>query len=224
MKPKQILKISVDFALLIALLFLMTYEMIGQASHEWLGVSMFTLLVVHHWLNLHWLRNLLSGHYTFYRTVQTCIVFGVLLAMLVSMLSGIILSQTLFTFIHFRGYADTARIAHMLSAYWGFILMGLHLGFHWQIFVKMLVKCFNKKSLVQTCLLRCLALTIVLYGIYTFQVHGFGRYMFLIDHFVFFDFSRPLYHLLLDYAAILAVPIAVGYYLAKFLLIVARKN
>lgn len=48
MKPKMILKICVDVAMTIVLLFLMTYELVGQATHEWLGIGMFGLFVTHH--------------------------------------------------------------------------------------------------------------------------------------------------------------------------------
>lgn len=36
MKPKMILKICVDIGMTVALLLLMTYELVGQATHEWL--------------------------------------------------------------------------------------------------------------------------------------------------------------------------------------------
>ena len=36
MNPKMIAKIGVDIGMTVALLFLMTYEMIGQSLHEWL--------------------------------------------------------------------------------------------------------------------------------------------------------------------------------------------
>lgn len=41
MKPEMILKICVDTGMTIALLLLMTYELIGQAAHEWLGIGTF---------------------------------------------------------------------------------------------------------------------------------------------------------------------------------------
>lgn len=224
MKPKQLLKICIDFAMLTALLLLMTYEMIGQAAHEWLGLGMFALLIGHHLLNLQWYQNLFRGRYTLYRAIQTGVVLGITLTMLASMLSGIILSQTIIPFIHLRGFTDTARIMHMLSAYWGFILLGLHLGMHGHIFVNILVKSFLQKSVIRRFVWRGLALITVLYGIYSFQVQGIGRYLFLRDHFVFFDFSQPLYQFILNYATILTVPIAGGYYLAKFLLTIVMKK
>ena len=39
MKPKMAAKIAVDSFMTIALLLLMTYELIGQAAHEWIGMA-----------------------------------------------------------------------------------------------------------------------------------------------------------------------------------------
>lgn len=221
---KPIAKICVDLAMMIALLLLMTYEMIGQAAHEWLGMGMFVLFIIHHLLNLHWCKNLFHGRYQPYRAVQTGIVICILLTMIGSMVSGIVLSQSVFDFLGISGGTNVARNVHMLSAYWGFVLMGLHLGFHWNMFVKMVGKCFNNKSTVRTWILRGIAAVIVLYGLYAFYRRGIGRYMFLIDHFVFFDFSEPLYRFILDYMAIMGLTVTASHYLSKELLTLGRKN
>ena len=54
MKPRMALKIIVDIAMTVALMLLMTFELIGRAAHEWIGVSMFILFVFHHILNGKW--------------------------------------------------------------------------------------------------------------------------------------------------------------------------
>ena len=93
MKPKMMTKICVDIGMTVALLFLMAYEMVEQAAHEWLGIGMFVLFVVHHILNGKWSGNLLKGHYTPLRIWQTLLVVLVLLCMTGSMVSGVILSR-----------------------------------------------------------------------------------------------------------------------------------
>ena len=54
MKPKQILKITVDILMTATLLLLMAYSLVygsnpavGEAVHEWLGTGMFVLFVLH---------------------------------------------------------------------------------------------------------------------------------------------------------------------------------
>ena len=56
MKQKTILKIVVDIGMTVMLLFLMAYELIGEAAHEWLGIGMFVLFIIHHILNRKWRR------------------------------------------------------------------------------------------------------------------------------------------------------------------------
>lgn len=114
-----------------ALLFLMSYSLVSETAHEWTGLGMFLLFLVHLALNRRWLQSLTRGRYTAYRTVQTALAAACLLAMLGLMASGIILSNHIFAGLHIRGWSDLARQVHMLCSYWGFVLMGLHLGLHW---------------------------------------------------------------------------------------------
>ena len=93
MNRKFKIKIAVDMLMTISLLFLMSFELIGDAAHEWLGMAMFFLFVVHHVLNRKWTGNLRKGKYTMRRVMQTILVVLLLLCMAGSMLSGIILSN-----------------------------------------------------------------------------------------------------------------------------------
>lgn len=123
MKPKMILKICIDIGMTVALLVLMTYELVGQATHEWLGIGMFVLFVTHHILNCKWSGNLLRGHYTPMRIWQTLLVAMVLLCMVGSMVSGVILSRHVLSFLPISSGRSFARSLHMVSAYWGFVWM-----------------------------------------------------------------------------------------------------
>ena len=58
---KTILKIVVDIVMKVMLLFLMTYELIGAATHEWLGIGMFGLFIIHHILNRKWSHYIFKG-------------------------------------------------------------------------------------------------------------------------------------------------------------------
>ena len=119
MKPKMILKLTVDIGMTAALLLLMAYELVGQAAHEWIGIGMFVLFVIHHILNGSWIRNLLRGRYNPVRIMQTGLVLLILCAMAGLMVSGIILSRHALSFLPIKGGRSFARNLHMLSAYWG---------------------------------------------------------------------------------------------------------
>lgn len=224
MKPKMILKICVDIAMTIALLFLMTYELVGQATHEWLGIGMFVLFVTHHILNRKWSGNLLKGHYTPLRIWQTLLVVLILLCMIGSMVSGVILSRHALSFLPISGGRSFARNLHMVSAYWGFVWMSLHLGLHWSMMMAMARKAFPKASSVRTWVLRILAVAIAVYGAYAFVKRDIAGYLFLRIQFVFFDFEEPLIFFLLDYVAAMGLFVFVGHYFAELLKRCSRKR
>ena len=63
MKHKTVLRHIVDLLMTANLLALMAYVLMGQAVHEWLGISAFVPFVLHHLLNLSWFRALGKGRY-----------------------------------------------------------------------------------------------------------------------------------------------------------------
>lgn len=81
MKPKALWKMAVDLAMTVLLFCLMAYLLVGETAHEWLGVAMFGLFLLHHGLNGHWQHNLTKGRYTPMRVFQTVVDVLILLAM-----------------------------------------------------------------------------------------------------------------------------------------------
>lgn len=219
MKPKLIAKITIDMAMTVTMLLLMTFELIGAAAHEWLGIGIFALFVVHHILNGKWSMSIFKGKYTPLRMFQTALVVLVLISMLGSMISGIILSRYALAFIPINGGHAFARALHMLSAYWGFVLMSLHLGLHWSAMMNLTKRVFKKPSAVRRWILRLFAFGMAGYGFYAFIKRGVGSYMLLKNQFVFFNFNEPMIFFILDYLTIMALFADVGHYLS---LIVGR--
>lgn len=217
MKPQMIAKLCVDAAMTVALLLLMAYELIGKAAHEWIGMAMFILFVLHHILNGKWTKNLFKGRYTSLRILQTALAALLLLCMLSSMVSGMVLSEYALAFLNIRQGQSWARTLHMLSSYWGFVLMALHLGLHWGMMLQMAKKRLGPSSPKRTWLLRLAAAAIAIYGLFAFAHREIGSYMFLKSEFVFFNFEEPLIFFFLDYLAVTGTFVRVGHYLTKLL-------
>ncbi len=57
-------KIGIDLLMFLALMLLMPYEMVGETTHEWIGMAMFCLFVLHHIMNLRWTKSITKGKYT----------------------------------------------------------------------------------------------------------------------------------------------------------------
>lgn len=224
MNTKQKIKITADALMTVALLLLMPYEMVGEAAHEWIGAGMFLLFILHHILNRKWTGNIGKGRYTPYRILQTVLVILVLVCILGSMISGIILSRHLFAFLDIRGFSGPARIIHMTCAYWGFVLMSLHLGIHWGIMTGMAGKLFEQPSAVRKWLARLAGFRIAAYGVWAFIKRDVLSYMLMQVHFVFFDYEEPVIFFILDYMAAMGLFVLIGHYLSRGLIKLGRKK
>lgn len=219
MKPKAICKIAVNLIMTVLLLLLMAYMLTGQKTHEWLGAGMFALFIVHNILNFKWYSNLFKGKYTPYRIFQTVVNLLLLALMTGQMVSGIMMSRHVFIFLSIRGGMSFARMLHMLGAYWGFILMSVHLGFHWNMIMGMARKATGValKSGFHKILLRMVAALVSAYGIYAFVKHDIGSYLFLKNQFVFFDYEQSAVSFFEDYLAMMGICVFTSHYTAKLI-------
>ena len=224
MKQKQIARLCVDAAMTVVLLLLMGYSRIGEEAHEWLGIGMTVLFVLHHILNRKWIAALFRGRYTAYRVLQTLLACVIFVGLILSAYSGIMLSRHVFRFLGIEtGMAD-ARELHLRSGHWNFILLSLHLGLHWIMIVGLIGKrCQNKSALLKW-LARLLAAGIAAYGIHALLARNVTDYLFGTVGFSFFDESEPLILFLLDYLAIMGMFVCVGHYASKLLRSATRKQ
>ncbi|MDD2959491.1 MAG: DUF4405 domain-containing protein [Lachnospiraceae bacterium] len=218
MPRKTIFKISIDCMMTVMLLLLMAYSLIGEALHEWLGIGMLLLFVLHHILNASWYRNLRRGRYSAYRILQTVIAVLLLFMMLAVMMSGIVMSRYTFPFLPLRGFRSLARTLHLPCSYWGFVLMSLHLGLHWGMMMRVLhLKAGNAASGIGTGIRRAAAVLIVLYGVIAFIRNDILSYLLMRTHFVFLDFEQPLVLFFADYLAMMGLFVFIAYYAGRFL-------
>lgn len=225
MKPKMILKISIDFVMTILLLLLMAKQLTGDFAHEWLGTGMFILWIAHHILNFKWYGHLFKGKYTLIRAVQTVINILLLLSMIGTMVSAIILSREAFAFLPISSGIALARPMHILCSFWSFVLMALHLGLHWNMILGMIRKAsgtISQRSI--KVVLRTVCAVFAIYGLYAFIKNQFLSYMFLTSTFVFFDFERPLLLFFVEYAAIMGLFVFLAYYGTKGLQYLSRNK
>ena len=216
MKKKLIYKIVIDMIMTVLLLFLMARQITGDSAHEWLGAGMLLLWIAHHILNRGWYSHLFKGKSTPMRIFQTVTNFAVLLSMFGLMVSGIILSREVFAFLPISGGIALARPLHVLSAFWGFVLMALHLGQHWNMILGMVRKAAGPvSSKPLRILLHIAAASVAGYGLYAFLKNQFLSYMFLTSSFVFFDFERPVLLFFTEYIAIMGLFIFLAQYTSR---------
>lgn len=202
----------------LALLFLMGYPFWQDTMHEWVGTGMFLLFILHHVLNKNWYHTLFQGKYTRSRVFQLILDLLVFLTMVGLMISGVMLSNHVFDFLPIHGGMSFARLLHMAASYWGFVLMAMHLGLHWSMFLAMGRKALKwRPSATWRILLPILGSCVAVYGLIAFVRRNLLTYMLLRTHFAFFDFSEPILRFYLDYLAMMGTFIFVSYYISKFL-------
>lgn len=215
MKTKFKIKIAIDILMTAGLFFLSGYQFWGEELHEWIGAGMFVLYCVHHILNGNWHKNLPKGKYTLSRGIQTAVDAALFLAMLSEMYSGIVLSRHVFAFLPIGGGLSLARKLHILGAYWGFLLMSVHLGMHWKMVINLISKKigFRERSRLRAVITNAVGGGIALYGIFVFIKRDFITYLFLKSEFVFLDYTESPVLFYLDYAALMGLCIFIFYYI-----------
>ena len=82
MRPSVIFKRSIDIVMYVLFLLLMGQCVLRGAAHEWLGIAVGVLFVLHNVLNYRWYKALFKGKYTALRAVQTAVNFLLMLAVL----------------------------------------------------------------------------------------------------------------------------------------------
>lgn len=216
MKKKMVCKIGIDMAMTVLLLFLMTRQITGDSAHEWLGAGMFVLWIAHHILNRNWHSRLFKGRYTPLRIMQMLINAVLLFSMLGLMVSGVILSREVFAFLPISGGVAFARSLHVVSGFWGFVLMAFHLGLHWNMVLGMVKNAVGTvPSKPARFLLRTAAIFIAGYGAYAFWKNQILSYLFLTVHFVFFDYEKPIWLFFAEYMAIMGLFVFLAHYISK---------
>ena len=162
--------------------------------HEILGVGLFILWSVHIFLNRRWYGAICKGKYNPCRIMQTVINCCILICTIFLMISGIILSNQLFTFLNIQSGLGFARIAHLLSSHWYYLFMSLHIGLHMgRLFQNVAAKIFPRIILVLVCA----------YGLYAFIARGVWKYLILRQQFFFFDLERGYVLFAMDYISII---------------------
>ena len=194
-------------------LYLMRYHPgMGLRLHAILGTALYTLFLLHHFLNIKWYTVLFKGRYRFRRILMTASDFLLLLAMLGIMVSSFLISGLAFP-ISFLPAAFYWRDIHVLSTSWGFVLMAFHLGIHLHSFLSKIEKRISKTIFAYTIYLP--ELLVLGAGAYGFWQSGLWNDMRMIPQSLP---TLPGFLFYLEYLGIVgAICVAVHYLLALFM-------
>ena len=218
MKSKTIIKRVVDVALTVTLLLLMAFQVTEQLAHEWLGVTMFALTIVHQLLNRKYYAALFKGRYNALRVFQLIVNTLLLLSFVCTALSGMMMSRFATPFMNGILPSSVVRQGHLALSHWSFVLMGLHLGLHFGIITS------RMKNRAVRIVLAVVMTGISVYGFYLFFSSDILNYMLFKNPFAFLDYSKPWWLVLLENLAMLLAWAFAAYLLSLGLKKLSRKS
>lgn len=215
------IKILLDIAMTIMFIILMGYYATGNEVHEILGTITFILFITHNILNIKWYKSIFKGKHRFQRTFHIVINLLLFLAMIGMMISGIMISSTVFSFFNIPTTIFARRL-HMVSTSWGFVLMSIHVGLH---IAGMMNKLNNKMKNNAFEYVYYFALILMIgIGVYSFISNKVYEDMFLLNDFKFFDYEQSPILFYLEYVTILFGIALVIYFIFKFMTKIRNKN
>jgi hypothetical protein len=149
LKNKIYVKLVLDVIMYVIFVLLMKIGFGGIAFHEIAGIGIGFVFLVHILLNLQWIKKVTLK--LFDRKLPGKIRFGYLLNLLLLItiifiiVSGILISKVVFPELRF-GNERWFQMAHILVSYISLILVGIHIGLHWQWITYQVKKIFKVKA------------------------------------------------------------------------------
>jgi hypothetical protein len=218
-------RLILDLLTALCILFSLAYRITGDAAHEWIGFSASGLLVFHNCIHWSWYQKIFKGRYGFKRALNTAINM-ILLATAVALLtSGLLQSRTIFSFMHLSGGMLLRRV-HTFVAYWGLLLVSIHIGIHWEIICNVISRTMRNTGIVRFpgIITHCLAALVFLYGLDSFFERDMPAKLFLGYSFDFWDEEKSKILFFAENTAIMIVCIWIAHYLTKFIGYIKARN
>lgn len=216
MNRNMLIKLLVDFVMTVLMIVEMAYRFTGNKLHELFGVSLFVLFIIHNILNRRWYQTIFKGKMNVRRILNITVNLLLLVTMAVLMISAIQISRTIFAFIPTNNGLIVRQI-HKLAAYWGLILIAVHLGMHWGMIIGGVRRMtgITGTSRIRTIILRVLAVLIVVYGVQASFDRNVGSKLILYYTFDEWNSDESIIKILLDYLSIMGIYIYGTHYVLK---------
>lgn len=196
------IKMLVDTAMTVVFVMLMCNQITGIFAHEILGISVIVLFIIHQILNINYYKNILKGKYNKLRIAYSIIDVLLLLMMLVMILSATFISRYTLTFLNLSNDL-LGRELHILSAYSIYMLIGLHIGLHYNSIAKL-----KKENKIILNIFMCLFA--IIFGIQGFIKKEFINKLTLKNLYPIYS-EQNFIIILIDYIGILIMFVMIGY-------------
>lgn len=205
----------IDVIMTILLILAIAFREFGITWHVLIGISLCILIVIHNILNLKWYKNLSKGKRNAFRNLSTLVNILFLAVMTV-----LFISSAFFLI----GGGFFMRQIHVLSAYWGFVLMSIHIGMHGRIIILVSRKMFGREHTRGICAftMRIIALCITAYGIKSSFDRNIGSKLIMYYSFDTTPVNESAIYTLSAYFSIMLVYIIGAHYMLMLLRMFSR--
>ena len=208
-------KMLVDIAMAVVFIMLMCNQITGIFAHEILGISVIVLFIIHQILNINYYKNILKGKYNKLRIAYLIIDILLLIMMIVMILSATFISRYTLKFLNLSN-DSLGRELHILSAYSIYMLIGLHIGLHYNSMVKL-----KKENKIVLNIFMCLFA--IVFGIQGFIKKEFINKLTLQNLYPIYS-EQNFLMILIDYIGILIMFIMIGYGIYNLLKLKGRSD
>jgi hypothetical protein len=210
------IRLVIDLTMTILMLLAMAYHITGNTIHEVVGVILFLLFVVHNILNRRWYKAIAKGKYNIRRVLSITVNLLFLMSMVTITISSFPISSDLFPFIPVKNDMVWREI-HVLTSYWAFILMAVHIGMSWTTIINAVGKMgrFTHTNPIRTITLRFIAVMIVIYGVQASFEREMSSKLTIYNPFGWGADDSAL-RFLIDHLAIMGIYISGTHYVLKF--------
>ncbi len=187
MKYRLLARRAVDIALFVAMLVLMSRQVVQDAYHEWVGMAALVLLVVHLVQNRTWFAALPKGKPTARKAATVILDAALVASFLVTMVTGMAMSSYAVPFLRGIVSVMVAQRLHLASSYWTMALVGLHIGMHWSAIAARFTK--GRGPATRGALL-LLGIAVSAFGLVVFLRDGVPGYMVMLVPLPSFEYSK----------------------------------
>lgn len=179
MRKRNIIKICLDIAMALLLVLMYNKKVINQNFHEVTGLVICATFTIHMLLNSKWIsaviKRFFSKELSAKVRLNSIIDLLLLLSFIFIAISGILISQTILTGIS-SGNAIW-KISHQAVAGFSLILLGIHMGLHWNFIKKMFSKVIHIPKLIIKPLSIICIIIVLFYGGYSMMNSSFSKWI-----------------------------------------------
>lgn len=204
-----------NLVMTLAFLFIMDYRFTGNEFHEISGAVLGLLLIFHNVLNWRWYKVFFKGRQSLRRVLMTLINLLLLALMLTVLITGVLISVTVFAPLDLRSGSIFMHDLHQWAAYASFILAAIHLGLHWGTLMAKLKNLLHIDNSSPKWIItsRCISIVVIAFGLYASFDNHIGENLLMQHSFGGLGTEPSLLGFLLDYLAIGGCYVGITHYL-----------